>query len=243
MADDPTAAASGGELDNTLAAGDGNTACRDADTLLGASAGGSGNNAATGAAAGGRDNAGVPAGQDGAAAPAGRDDGKAGDKATDVDPADRVPDTPEGYTLTFADGTRVDAALLDGFKSTAHAAGLTLRQSQTLAALYEKHVAEMDDAAQQAQREALDKAQGEWEAEIKGDKDFEENYAHARRALRQFGSPELTTVMNQTRIGSFPAFFTFVAAVGKALAEPAFKGAYAGYPGKSLGRILYPDMR
>ncbi|MDR2669320.1 MAG: hypothetical protein LBC14_05135 [Desulfovibrio sp.] len=239
MADEPTGAANGAEHDNARAgaagvdngagnsAGGESDAGEDAGTLLGTSGNTASdeNNAARDAAAGERD--------------ADKPDGK----ETKPDPADSVPDTPEGYSLTFADGTKVDAALLDGFRTTAHEIGLTRGQSQKLAALYEKHVAEMDDAAQQAQREALDKAQSEWEAEIKGDKNFEENYAHARRALRQFGSPELTTVMNRTRIGSFPAFFTFVAAVGKALAEPGFKGAHAGSPGKSIGRILYPDMQ
>ncbi|MDR2123596.1 MAG: hypothetical protein LBP38_01240 [Desulfovibrio sp.] len=241
MSDAPAAAANGGEHDRThageaaatagaaeeKAAGNEKAGRADAGTLLGAA--GDGNDAAHAAGSGERDG--------------GRSEGKADGKETDPDPADKVPDTPAGYALTFADGARIDAALLDGFKNTAHAVGLTQKQSQSLAALYEKHVAEMDDAARQAQSEALDKAQSQWEAEIKSDGEFEENYAHARRALRRFGSPELTTVMNQTRIGSFPAFFTFVAAVGKALAEPAFKGAGSGNPGNSVGRILYPDMQ
>ncbi|MDR3176021.1 MAG: hypothetical protein LBU06_05765 [Desulfovibrio sp.] len=166
-----------------------------------------------------------------------------GAKDNPDDPAASVPGRPEDYKLEFAPETRVDATLLEAFQKTAHELGLTLGQSRKLAALYEGHAARMGDAAEKAQLEALDKAQADWEAEIKSDMNFAADFAHARAALRQFGSPELAGVMNQTRIGSFPAFFKFVAAVGKALAEPEFKGAGGSRGDLPLRDRLWPDMK
>jgi hypothetical protein len=150
-------------------------------------------------------------------------DGADKDKKTD-DPAAEVPENADGYELKFADGVKLDEELLTSFKSTAHELGLTQGQSQKLASLYESHVAKANEAAQKAQVEALNKAQGEWEAELKGSETYKADVGYARKALREYGSPELRAVMNQTRIGSFPAFFKFVSAVGKALSEPGIKG-------------------
>jgi hypothetical protein len=230
MAEEQTENAGGGgeNLDAGTGGGSGKGADPFAkDTLLGASGEGKGT---------------TPGNGDTAKEGAANKEGAAKEKAGD--PAATVPDKPEGYDLTFGDGTQVDEDLLGSFKATAHELGLTQGQSQKLAALYEGHVAKINEAALQAQIANLDKAQSDWEAQIKGDKEFQQNLTHARAALKEFATPELVEVMNQTRIGSFPAFFNFVAAVGKALAEPATRGGAAtSRDTVPLRDRLWPNMK
>ncbi|MDR1684870.1 MAG: hypothetical protein LBR82_00235 [Desulfovibrio sp.] len=175
-------------------------------------------------------------------------EGKAGDKKepekpAEDDPAAKVPDKPEGYEIKFAEETQVDEAMLSTFKATAHELGLSQGQSQKLASMYEAQVGRLQEAAVKAQQAALGKVQLEWEAKIKADKDFAQKHNNAMLALRRYGSPELTAVMDQTRIGSFPAFFDFVAAVGGALAEPGFKGSGTGGGNRTFSQVMYPDMK
>jgi hypothetical protein len=236
MAEETKAAESGGENLNSDAGAGGQDdagAGLTGDTLLGDKAS---------KAAAGTDKA----GDDGKDAAAGDDkagDKKEPDKGKDDDPAAKVPDKPEGYDLKFGEDIVIDETMLSTFKATAHELGLSQGQSQKLASMYEAEVGRIQEAAITAQREALDKAQVEWETKIKADKDFEQKYSNAMLALRQFGSAELTQVMDQTRIGSFPAFFDFVAAVGGALSEPGFKGSGTGGGNKTFSQVMYPDMK
>ena len=61
-------------------------------------------------------------------------------------PEQKVPDSPEGYELTFDEGVQVDKALLGNFQTTAHKLGLNTGQAQELASLYAGHVAETEKA-------------------------------------------------------------------------------------------------
>jgi hypothetical protein len=260
MADDPNAVGSGGDVKPDAGAGTGQGAGAggQGDAGLKGDKGGTEGKGDTGDGLGKETLLGKGAGKpaDGAEKPAGDgkdpaagdgkgDDKKEPEKGKDDDPAAKVPDKPEGYELKFKEDTHVDEGMLEGFKSTAHELGLTQGQVQKLAAMYEERAAKAGEAAHKAYVERLNKAQAEWESRIKADKDFEQKLTLATQALRQFGSDELNAVMDQTRIGSFPAFFNFVAAVGKALAEPEAGGSGAGGQGqeKPLADRLWPGMK
>ncbi len=154
-----------------------------------------------------------------------------------ADPIDTyVPNDPADYELTFAESTSVDEHLLSQFKGVAHELGLSRGQAARLAKLYEGHV---DGLSQQANGAAQRAEQG-WLAELKGDRDFPVQIAHARRALAQYGSPDLTQLLNESRIGSHPAMVRFVARIGKALAEPEFRSAGRTGGELSAAEVLYP---
>lgn len=164
------------------------------------------------------------------------------DKSADKDdPAAQVPDKPEGYDLTFAKETQVDAALLDGFRKTALEIGLTQGQAQKLGNLYEAHMKDAAERYQEAQTRALLDARKGWEAEISRQPGFQEDLGRIQTALRQFGDRELFDLLDQTNLGSHPKMFAFMAKVGKALAEPGFHGSHTG-EAKSAAEVLYPDM-
>ena len=145
---------------------------------------------------------------------------KADGKQEPPDPLAQVPESPDGYTLAFGEGVTVDTGLLGTFQTTAHELGLNQGQAQKLAELYATHTA----GAEQKQTAALKQTVTGWEKEITASPGFEGQNADAQRALASFGSAELFEVMDQTLIGSHPAMFNFMANIGKALAEPDFKG-------------------
>ncbi len=139
---------------------------------------------------------------------------------TPPDPLTLVPENADGYTLGFKEGTEVDVELEKGFRAAAHEMGLNQGQAAKLAGLYEAHTKQ----AGEAQAVAMQKTVQGWEAEITASPTFTADEGHAKRALQQFGSPELTDLLNESFLGSHPQVFRLMTNVGKALAEPTLKG-------------------
>ena len=168
------------------------------------------------------------------------------DKDKEADPATLVPAKPEDYQITFGKDVTVDEMLLSGFKNAAHEMGIPQGQAQKLADFYTKHMAESSKVYQDAQLAALQTAKKGWETEIQSRPGFKQEVADAKRALSPttgFGSKELVEVLDQTLIGSHPAFFDFMAKVGKALAEPEVKGnGTGGKDEKPLEYRMWPNM-
>ncbi len=174
-------------------------------------------------------------------AKAGQQEGQGTGQQDQDDPAAKVPDTPEGYDLKFDPKTQVDNGLLGDFRKTARELGLTQGQAQKLGSMYEARMAEADRRMAEAQTRALLEARKGWEAEITARPSFHAEKGHIQAALRQFGDRELFDLLDQTNLGSHPKMWDFMAKVGKALAEPGFRGETAGQA-KSAAEVLYPDM-
>lgn len=155
-----------------------------------------------------------------------------------------VPEKPEDYQISFAEGVSVDEKLLSGFKAKAHELGIPQGQAQKLAEFYAQNVTDSTKAAHEAQVNAIREAEKEWIAEIEGRPGFKGELADVKRTLKEFGSDELTELMNQSRLGSHPVFFDFVVKVGKALAEPEARG-YGSGSGKEKPLVdrLWPNMK
>lgn len=162
------------------------------------------------------------------------------DKGAD-DPAAKVPDKPEGYELKFSEETQVDTELLSSFRCAAHELGIPQGQAQKLAEMYEAHAAKAGERAVEAQQKAMDEARAKWEGEIEKSPSFVQDREHIRSALRQYGDQELYDLLNQTNLGSHPKMWSFMAKVGKALAEPGFHGKNSGKD-RSAADVLYPNQ-
>ena len=154
-----------------------------------------------------------------------------------------VPDKPEGYALQFAEGLAVDEALLGGFKNTAHELGLNQSQAQKLADMYVNHMKDSAKSFHETQAKALSEAQQGWEKEITSRPAFKQEVGDARRVLVQYGSPELSAIMDQSLMGSHPVFFDFEVKVGKALAEPELRGMAGSDKKVPLADRLWPTMK
>ena len=168
------------------------------------------------------------------------DAGEGGEQKPD-EAASGVPESPDGYELKFDEAVEVDTALLDAFQKTAHEVGLTREQAQKLAEMYADKVSNGAENFHQAQIDKVLTEEKEWLKEITADRDFVKNKAHAQKALRQFGSPELYKALDDTKFGSFPPLFKFVAAVGRELSEPGVHGQGANNGAKSAAQVIYPN--
>ena len=156
--------------------------------------------------------------------------------------ADEVPDKPEGYALKFADTVQVDKQLLGGFRKAAHEMGIRPSQAQKLADMYVAHAAGAWQRTAEAQQRAVVEAKRGWEEEIRNSPGFVSERAHIQGALRQFGDRELYDLLDRTNLGAHPRMWKFMANIGKALAEPGFKGKNSGRSEKTAAEVLYPDM-
>lgn len=148
--------------------------------------------------------------------------------AADTSPAEDQPATSEekapeaDYEFTFAEGVEIDPDTLGDLKGLSKELGLSKEQAQQVADLGAKQ-AQKWVAAQEA---AIAEASASWIEQVKSDKEIggtklAENLATAKRALDRFGTPELTALLNDSRLGNHPELIRAFHRIGKALADDA----------------------
>jgi hypothetical protein len=165
---------------------------------------------------------------------------KEGEKPTEAAPVE--------YEFKLPEGVDLKGEALDELKAFAKEKGLTQDEAQKLADLGAKQaqgfaaqVAEQQKAmtAQWAEQTTADK-------EIGGDK-LPENLAVAKKALDNFGSPELKTLLNQSGLGNHPEIVRFMVKAGKAISEDGrIISGNAGQVDRTttpLENRLYPNMK
>lgn len=145
--------------------------------------------------------------------------------------------------FTLPEGFELDTSVLDKASPVFKEMGLSKEQAQKFIDLHTEHL----QASQQKQTESFEQLKQDWaeaaknDPEIGGDK-FDENVSHARAALSKFGSPELTTLLNDFGVGNNPEVIKFMAKVGRLTAEDSPGGTGgATAPAKSRLDILYPS--
>jgi hypothetical protein len=153
-----------------------------------------------------------------------------------------VPEKPEGYEVTFPEGTDVDQEMLTAYRAKAHELGLNQKQFQELAGLYAEKVADSYDRFQQAQFDSVDKAGLEWEEQLKARPTYEADLKYATRALAQFGSKELNEYFDVSMAGSYPPVFDAFVKIGRALAEPEIHSGKGASAEKTAAEVLYPNQ-
>ena len=176
------------------------------------------------------------------------------DAATDADTeeqaaksdteSDEKQDAPDDYdAFTLPEGIEMNDAALDQFKPLAKEAGLDQENAQKFVDLY---TAAMVEAAESQQKLWAD-TQQEWvdqaktDPEIGGDK-FDSNLGDAKRAIKEFGTPELEDALSITGAGNHPEFIRLMARVGKAISEDAMIPGRATTGPRTAEQILYPEM-
>ena len=99
--------------------------------------------------------------------------------------------------------------------------------------------------------EAIKAAQDQWTADAKADKEFggealAENLSVAKKALDQFGTPELRTLLNDSGLGNHPEIIRAFYRAGKAISEDRFVPAGAGVRtggARDAAKSLYPNQQ
>lgn len=149
---------------------------------------------------------------------------------------------PEKYTFTAPEGKGYDPAILESFSGAAKEAGLTQDAAQKLI----ETMAPAITARQADQVQAIYKG---WQDASTADKEFggeklAENLGVARKALENFGTPELRTMLDATGLGNHPEIIRLLFRAGKAISEDKFVGG-SGAPGANRDPldILYPPKK
>lgn len=167
---------------------------------------------------------------------------KADEAATEKTEAPKAPETYEDFIAP--EGKSIDTEVGGELKALAKELNLSQEQAQKFADLGFK----MSDKWQASLQEAQAQAVQEWASEVKADKEIggdklNENLAVAKKALNQFGSPELTQMLNDTGLGNHPELVRAFYKAGKAISEDKFVPAKSA-PGTIQDRAskLYPNM-
>ena len=126
------------------------------------------------------------------------------------------------YEFTMPEGVEIDPATLGNLTELSKELGLTKEQAQKVA----------DLGAQQAQRwaaaqeQAINDVSAQWIDTVKTDREIggdrmAEKLAVAKRALDRFGSPELTQLLDESRLGNHPELIRAFYRAGKAISDDA----------------------
>lgn len=171
-------------------------------------------------------------------------DKEAADKAA-AEGKDKPAGAPEKYEdFKLPEGAKVDEAVMGEFATVAKELGLSQEQAQKLV--------DINARAQQVNfdrlQSAVDAQAEKWGVDSKADKEFggdkfDENLAVAKRALEQFGTPELKSLLEQSKLGNHPEVLRFFFRAGKAISEDGFvPGKPGNSSGKSIAQQMYPNM-
>jgi hypothetical protein len=132
------------------------------------------------------------------------------------------PKAPAEYTFTAPEGQEYDGKMLEAYTAAARKADLTQEAAQTL-------IQTMAPAIAAHQAEQVRAIQDQWVETSKTDTEFggvklTENLGVARKALDQFGTPELRTLLEQSGLTNHPEVIRVLYRVGKAISEDTFVG-------------------
>jgi hypothetical protein len=142
---------------------------------------------------------------------------------------------PEAYDLKPPEGIDIDT---DAFSEFARDADLTQDQAQKL-------LEKMATASMARQQAAAEQMRQQWASDSKADKEFggdklPENLGIAKKAMDQFGSPELKSLLEQSGLGDHPEVIRFFFRAGKAISED--RTVTGNSRGQAFdARSLYPN--
>jgi hypothetical protein len=147
--------------------------------------------------------------------------------AADAPAPEDKPETTEAapetvYEFTMPEGVEIDPATLGNLTELSKELGLTKEQAQKVADLG----AQQAQRWAQAQEQAINDVSAQWIDTVKTDKEIggdrmAEKLAVAKRALDRFGSPELTQLLDESRLGNHPELIRAFYRAGKAISDDA----------------------
>lgn len=166
--------------------------------------------------------------------------GKGGDQGQGADQG-KADGAPESYDWKLPEGVNFDEGGLEAFADFAKGAGLNNEQANALLGKLAPAIAERQQAAHVAMIDGwINGAQADTEF---GGPQLQQNLAVAKKAIDQFGTPELTKLLNETGLGNHPEIVRAFYRAGKAISEDRFVGG--GKPGAGSvdpAKRMFPNM-
>lgn len=154
--------------------------------------------------------------------------------------ADKPAGAPEKYEFQPPEGQQFDDKVLGAYSDAARELNLSQEAAQQM-------LDRLGPAIRDRQLERAAEAATHWREQAGADKEFggvklTENLAVAARALQQFGTPELKTLLNESGLGNHPEVIRAFYRAGKAISEDRFVGSGGTAP-QSGGdaRSFYPN--
>lgn len=160
-------------------------------------------------------------------------------------PAEAPGQPYEWQDFTVPEGVQLNEEITTSFKSIREDAKLSPQEkAQSLLDLQGKLTQSLMESQEQAQ--AAQKQQ--WADQIKADPElgganFDKTVETAVKAIEQFGSPELRTLLNGTGIGNHPELVKFCHRIGKALSEDSLVMGGDKKPDTRTADVLFGDIK
>ena len=153
---------------------------------------------------------------------------------------DKPQGAPESYEFKAPEGSTLDDAVIGQFSEVAKELNLTQDAAQ-------KILDKMAPAMAARQAEQVEAVRAGWADEARVDKEFggdklNENLGTAKRALDQFGTPELRTLLNDSGLGNHPEVIRFMYRTGKAISEDGFVSGSRKGAETDPAKRMFPNM-
>lgn len=151
---------------------------------------------------------------------------------------------PEKYEIALPEGSAIDPEILGAFEGVARELQMPQAEAQkvveTLAPVIAARV-------QQQQRDAIARVSDEWSTATKADPEIggeklAANLTVAKKALVAFGSPALSNLLNESRLGNHPEVIRLLAKAGAAISEDSVVIGRNAEPSRTVAQRLYPTM-
>lgn len=154
----------------------------------------------------------------------------------------KAPGAPEKYEFKPAEGQpEFDQKTIEQFSDVARELNLPQDAAQ-------KVLDKMAPVLAARQTEAIEAIRTQWADDAKADKEIggdklDENLATAKKAIDQFGTPELRTLLDQSGLGNHPEVIRAFYRAGKAISEDRFVSGQGSQTGQqSMAQRMYPNM-
>ena len=147
---------------------------------------------------------------------------------------------PEKYEFKAPEGLDFDAELIANYSEIAKELNLSQDAAQ-------KILDKMSPVVEQRRLQQIEQVRTEWADASRNDKEFggeklPENLAVAKKALDQFGTPELRTLLNTSGLGNHPDVIRFMYRAGKAISEDRYVGGDIGRGGNKSQPKGFNDL-
>lgn len=133
---------------------------------------------------------------------------------------------PEKYEFQAPEGKEYASEVIADFSEIAKELNLTQEAAQKL-------LDKMAPSIEARNAQQIESIRSEWANQAQTDKEFggdklNENLAIAKKALDNFGTPELRTLLNESGLGNNPEVIRFMFRAGKAISEDTYVGNTSG---------------
>ena len=147
---------------------------------------------------------------------------------------------PEKYEFKAEEGKEFDPVVLEKFGEVAKELNLSQDNAQKL-------IDKIAPALAERQMAQLESAKAAWAESARSDKEYggdklTENLAVAQKAMNQFGSPELRTLLNESGLGNHPEIIRAFYRAGKAISEDSYVPNGQGGAPSDPAKRMFPTM-